>query len=123
LVSSSGLALVVIASMPRVREVAYPKCRCAGAGRPRWILESPAVPSRARANRLGRCGERCLLGVGDELSVDDVRDPPLQSAQRFERGLASGAFASVVGTTFGVEADLDDGGDVEHVVHPSVPRP
>ena len=26
-----------VASLSRVREVADPKCRCAGAGRPRWI--------------------------------------------------------------------------------------
>ena len=30
-----------VASSPRVREVADPKCRCAGAGRPRWIDETP----------------------------------------------------------------------------------
>jgi hypothetical protein len=30
-----------VASFARVREVADPKCRCAGVGRPRWIEESP----------------------------------------------------------------------------------
>jgi hypothetical protein len=30
-----------VASFARVREVADPKCRCARAGRPRWIEESP----------------------------------------------------------------------------------
>src|SRR5665648_206214 len=35
----------------RVREVADPKCRCAGVGRPRWILETPrsALPGPLHA--------------------------------------------------------------------------
>ena len=39
-----------VASVLRVREVADPKCRCAGAGRPRWILETPrsALPGPFR---------------------------------------------------------------------------
>jgi len=57
------------------------------------------------------------------LSVDGVGDPPLQAAQRFEFGLAGGSLASVVGPTFGVEADLADGGDVDHVVHSPVSGP
>ena len=35
--------------------------------------------------------------------------------------LALGSFASVVGAAVGVETDLADRGDVDHVVHPSVP--
>jgi len=30
-----------VASSVRVREVADPKCRCPGTGRPRWISETP----------------------------------------------------------------------------------
>ncbi len=49
----------------RVREVADPKCRCAGAGRPRWILETPRSP-RARTNRFDR-GPRALRWASDAL--------------------------------------------------------
>ena len=42
---------------------------------------------------------------------------------RFHRLLAVGALASVVGAAVGVEADLGDRGDVDHVVHPPVPGP
>ena len=38
---ASARAEAVVASVLRVREVADPKCRWAGAGRPRWIVESP----------------------------------------------------------------------------------
>src|SRR5680860_1317641 len=38
---SSETSMPGVASDLRVREVADPKCRCAGAGRPRWILETP----------------------------------------------------------------------------------
>ena len=37
--------------------------------------------------------------------------------------LALGSLASVVGPAVGVEADLGDRGDVDHVVHPPVPGP
>jgi hypothetical protein len=40
-VRSVGVAWWVVASVSRVREVADPKCRWAGAGRPRWIDETP----------------------------------------------------------------------------------
>ena len=41
-----------VASGVRVREVADPKCRCAGVGRPRWILETPrsALPDPLHAS-------------------------------------------------------------------------
>ena len=42
---------------------------------------------------------------------------------RFELGLAGGELAPVVGPALGVEADLADRGDVDHVVHPPVPGP
>ena len=47
---SFGLVRVGVAWGVRVREVAYPKCRCAGVGRPRWIVESPrsALPGPHR---------------------------------------------------------------------------
>ena len=38
---SSGSRLARVASWARVREVADPKCRCAGASRPRWIHVTP----------------------------------------------------------------------------------
>jgi hypothetical protein len=56
--SESGDA--VVASVPRVREVADPKCRCAGAGRPRWILETPrgALPDLHHFVGSARLGRR-----------------------------------------------------------------
>jgi hypothetical protein len=39
------------------------------------------------------------------------------------RCLPIGELASVVDTAVGVEADLGRGGDVQHAVHPPVPRP
>jgi hypothetical protein len=63
------------------------------------------------------------LGVCEELAVDDVREPAFEAAQGLHRGLARCALASVVGAAFGVEADLSGRGDVDHVVHPPVPRP
>ena len=81
--------------------MADPKCRCAGAGRPRWILESPrsALPGPCQLSAVGGAG------VGDELSVDDVGDPSLEAAHGFHRRLAVGSLASVVGAAFGVEAE------------------
>ncbi len=65
------------------------------------------MPSRARASALGRCiwfGGCCRgLGVGDELPVDGVRDPPLQAGHGFRARLPGSEFASVVGATLGVE--------------------
>jgi hypothetical protein len=62
-----------------------------------------------------------LFGVGEELAVEGVGDPALEAAQRFELGLAGRLLAPVVGPAVGVEADLADCGDVDHVVHPAVP--
>jgi hypothetical protein len=64
-----------------------------------------------------------LFGVGEELAVEGVGDPALEAAQRFELGLAGGLLAPVEGPAVGVEADLADCGDVDHVVHASVPGP
>jgi len=52
------------------------------------------------------------LGVGEELSIDDVGESSLEAAQCFHRGLAGGQSASVVGASFGVVAQLHDGRDV-----------
>src|SRR5688572_29955381 len=83
------------------------------------FLRRPAVPSRTRADVLGD-GALCVL---EELAVDGVGDPSLEAPDRLERLLALGPLASVVGAAVGVEADLADRGDVDHVVHPSVPGP
>ena len=52
---ASGLLAVGVASGVRVREVADPKCRCPGEGRPRWMIEPPrsALPGRSGAVRPG----------------------------------------------------------------------
>jgi len=72
------------------------------------------VPSRARTG---------ALGVGQELAVDDVGDSAFETPDGLEGFLALGSLASVVGAAFGVEAELGDRGDVDHVVHPTVPGP
>src|SRR5665647_293349 len=87
------------------------------------FLRRPAVPSRARAITLWRADECGSCGVGEELAVQGVGDPPLETAQRFKLGLPGGLLAPVVGPAVGVEADLADRGDVDHVVHASVPGP
>jgi hypothetical protein len=73
------------------------------------------VPSRARLDVFswGR-------GVGDQLSEDGVGDAALEASDGLEGSLALGSFASVVGPAIGVEPDLADRGDVDHVVHLAV---
>jgi hypothetical protein len=73
------------------------------------------VPSRARL-----FGSVC---VGHQLSVDDVGESPFEAAPGFQRGLAGGELAPVVGAALGVVAQLDYRGDVQNVVHPPVPGP
>jgi hypothetical protein len=63
------------------------------------------------------------LSVDEQLAIDGVGDPALQAPDRLERLLALGPLASVVGPAVGVEADLADRGDVDHVVDPPVPGP
>ncbi|MEP7018874.1 MAG: hypothetical protein ABI899_12750, partial [Actinomycetota bacterium] len=50
------------------------------------FLSRPAVPSRTRFNGRRRVCLGGLLGVGEELAVEGVGDPPLEAAQRFEVG-------------------------------------
>ena len=98
------------------------------------FLSRPAVPSRARASGRPVClaGFDSVIGsdglsvgscISEELAIDRVTDAALEAAQRLERGFAGGELASVVGTTFGVVAQLHDGRDMEDVVHPPVPGP
>jgi hypothetical protein len=90
------------------------------AGRPRWILELPAVPSRARAIacEISALGVEVLpLGVRDEAPVEDVGDSSLQAAQCFHVGLAGCDFAPEIGAALGVVTRLDDRGDVQDLVH------
>ena len=54
----------------RVREVADPKCRCAGEGRTRWILESPRGALPDPHQDLAGLSGRGVLGAGEELAVD-----------------------------------------------------
>lgn len=51
-----------------------------------------AVPSRARAITPWRAGECGSCGVGEELAVEGVGDPPLETAQRFELGFPAACF-------------------------------
>jgi hypothetical protein len=84
-------------------------------------MSRPAVPSRIRLTRGSGVAEGGSAGVGEELAVDGVGDPSLEAPHGLEMGLAGGAFASVVGASFGVEADLGGGRDVQHVVDLAVP--
>src|SRR5690606_23402781 len=103
-----------------------------GCGSGKWLIQSagvrdragraedesrPAVPSRARLAHLPLDG----LGVGEELAIDGVGDAALQAAQRLHRLLALGPLAPVVGPALGLETDLADRGDVDHVVGSAVP--
>jgi hypothetical protein len=105
LVRSSGAVASGVASALRVREVADPKCRRAGAGRPRWILESP------RSALPGPCPSHWCpgAGIGDQAPEDDVGESLLQASEHFHRGLAGRERVSVVGAAFGVVAQLNDG--------------
>src|ERR687897_430113 len=60
----------------------------------------PAVPSRAGLIAVRGMG----FGVGGELPVDHVGQPPLQAAHGFHRGRAGGEFGPVVGAAVGVVA-------------------
>ena len=57
-----------------------------------------------------------MLIVGGQLAVEDIGEPAFEAAQGFHRCLAGGEFASVVGASLGVVADLDDGHDVQDPV-------
>jgi hypothetical protein len=62
------LAWVAVASGVRVREVADPKCRCPGTGRPRWMTKTPrgALPGSrfpGSGSRLRAAGRRHRTGA------------------------------------------------------------
>ena len=71
-----------------VRVVTSPKRRCSGSSRPRWlrvvlgVLPGPAVTVSG------------ALGVGDEVSLDDVADLALQRPDRFPWVLPSASLRS-----------------------------
>ena len=69
------------------------------------------MPSRARAILL----ESGALSVLEQLAIAGVGDPALQAPDRLQGLLALGSLASLVDPAVGVEADLTDRGDVEHV--------
>jgi hypothetical protein len=70
------------------------------------------VPSRARSS---------CVDVGDELLVDGVGDASLEAAQCLGWLLPGSSLAAVVGPAVGVEPQLGDRGDVDHVIDPPVP--
>ncbi len=76
------------------------------------------MPYRARAIVLEDGALRVL-----ERAVDGVGDPAVETSDGFERPLAFGPRVSVVDAVVGVQADLADRGDVDHVVHPPIPGP
>jgi hypothetical protein len=77
------------------------------------------VPSRTRLDcvDLGGCGVR------EELAIQGVGDPAFQAPHCLHGFLALGALAPGVGASVGVQPQLGDRGDVDDVVHPSVPGP
>lgn len=91
-----------VASGVQVREVADPKCRCAGVGRPRWILETPrsALPDPHHARYQPWAGGR--LGVGDR---GRQRSCAWDTASHRLKGLRTlAALAPVLGPTVGVQS-------------------
>jgi hypothetical protein len=82
-------------------------------GRPRGMSESPGVPSWAR---LLKCP-----AIGDELPVDHVGQAAAQAAHRFHGGLSLSDPATVVSPAWGVIAELNDAGHVEHVAEAALP--
>jgi len=85
------------------------------------LKSRPAVPYRTRTFDLIWSVASDCASVGDELAVDPIREPSLQTADRFHRCLRGGELASVVGTARGVVTQLDDRSNVQDVVHPPVP--
>ena len=77
------------------------------------------MPSRTRLRAVDLSG----CGVADELVIEGVGDPALQAPHRFEGLLALSALAPVLGPLVGVQPQLGDRGDVDDVVHPTVPGP
>src|SRR5215207_7005423 len=65
---SFGGVAVVVASVLRVREVADPKCRYAGAGRPRWMSETPRSALPDPCQRFEH--RQRVVGRGRRRSVD-----------------------------------------------------
>jgi hypothetical protein len=61
--------------------------------------------------------------VGRQLAVDDVGQPAFEGAKGFRAGRALGQLASVVGLPGGGVADLEDRGEVQGVVEPTVAGP
>ena len=103
----------------RVRVVTSPKRRCSGSSRPRRRQSRPGVSCPGPLVIGGGA-----LGVGDEVTPDDVAEPALQRADRFAWGLAFGELAFVVAAAGAVRvADLGDRGDVQGVVEPPVAAP
>ena len=63
---------------------------------------------------------RVGLEVGQELAVDGIRDPPLQTPQGFPAGLALALLARHIGAAGMVAAGLGDGHDIQGPVQPAV---
>ena len=83
-------------------------------------IAAAAAASAASAASAAVCGE---LGVGDELAVDHVGEPPLQAAPGLLGGLGLLGLLQVVVPAFAADPDLGDRGHVQDVVEPSVPCP
>ena len=60
------------------------------------------------------------VGVGQELAVDGIGDPPLETAQGFAAGLALALFAHQIGAAGMVAAGLGDGHGVQSPVQSAV---
>jgi hypothetical protein len=75
-------------------------------------------PDRRRGLGGGCVSAGCVVAHGGE---DDVGQSPFQAAEGFAFRFAGGAFAFVVGATFGVAADLGERDGVEGPVELAVP--
>ena len=63
-----------------------------------------------------RARHRVRERIVDHVPVDDVREPALEAAHRFHRGLAGGFLSVEVGASLGGVAQLDGGHHVQDAV-------
>jgi hypothetical protein len=93
-----GRASVAVASGVRVREVADPKCRCPGTGRPRWMSQTPRgalpgslAPGRGRRRRAAGRRRRTGGGAGSAWLRSGFSRRRVSAGSRRGRGCRCGA--------------------------------
>jgi hypothetical protein len=74
------------------------------------------VPRTVRRTVAAKPFPPASVDAGDETPVDDVRDPPFESSDRFFGSLTLSNLLLVVVAALAGVSELGDGGDVEDVV-------